>query len=246
VTGGIVSRFLVVNADDFGLTTGVNRGIIGAHEHGIVTSASLMVRAAAAQDAAAYARNSERLCVGLHLDFGEWRYADGELTAAYQVVDNADAGAIRMECERQLFRFESLLGRRPTHLDSHQHAHLSEPARSVVLELAARLSIPLRSCSENISYCGAFYGQTGEGTPYPEGLSAENLVKLLHSLPSGWTELGCHPGYSDKLDSVYKLEREEEIRVLCSKQIREVLELEGIELRSFAEFPDRRRASTRD
>lgn len=47
---------MIVNADDFGLSPGVNRGIIQAHEHGIVTSASLMVRRAAAYQAAQYAR----------------------------------------------------------------------------------------------------------------------------------------------------------------------------------------------
>lgn len=54
------SRFLIVNADDFGQSPGVNRGIIEAHEHGIVTSASLMVRWPAATEAAAYGRQSRR------------------------------------------------------------------------------------------------------------------------------------------------------------------------------------------
>ena len=230
-------RFLIVNADDFGLTSGVNRGIIEAHEHGIVTSASLMVRAPAAGEAANYGRNSGRLSIGLHLDLGEWQYVAGEWRAVYQVVDTRDGKAVQVECERQLSAFEMLLGRRPSHLDSHQHAHLSEPARSVTMQIASELGISLRSRSETIIYCGSFYGQTGEGMPYSEGIAAKNLAELLRGLPIGWTELGCHPGYSDDLDSVYKTEREEEVRVLCSKEIREVLEAEGIELRSFAEAP---------
>ena len=40
----ILRRYLIVNADDFGMGRGVNDGIIKSHEHGIVTSASLMVR----------------------------------------------------------------------------------------------------------------------------------------------------------------------------------------------------------
>ena len=47
---------LIVNADDFGLSEGVNRGIIEAHERGIVTSASLMVLRPAAASAADYSR----------------------------------------------------------------------------------------------------------------------------------------------------------------------------------------------
>ena len=49
-------RYLIVNADDFGLSPGVNRGVVQAHERGIVTSASLMVRQPAAGAAAACAR----------------------------------------------------------------------------------------------------------------------------------------------------------------------------------------------
>jgi len=50
------NKYLIVNADDFGQSTGINRGIIEAHERGVVTSASLMVRWPAAIDAAQYAR----------------------------------------------------------------------------------------------------------------------------------------------------------------------------------------------
>ena len=61
-------RFLIVNADDFGQSHGINEGIIAAHEKGIVTSASLMVRYPAASEAASYAQKNPRLSVGLHVD----------------------------------------------------------------------------------------------------------------------------------------------------------------------------------
>ena len=65
-------RFLIVNADDFGQSAGVNRGVAMAHEQGIVTSASLMVRWPAATGAAAFGRAHPGLSVGLHVDLGEW------------------------------------------------------------------------------------------------------------------------------------------------------------------------------
>lgn len=240
------ARFLIVNADDFGLTSGVNRGIIEAHEHGIVTSASLMVRGAGANEAAEYSRAHRQLSIGLHLDLAEWRFRGGEWMAVYQVVDDTDSAAVKRECERQLSVFRELTGSEPTHLDSHQHLHLSEPARSVITAIASDLNVPLRSCSPRIKYCGSFYGQTGEGAPYPEGISVGGLVTVIETLPPGWTELGCHPGYSEGLDSVYFVEREEEIKSLCSVAVREALHRGGVQLRSFAEAPDRRRASTRD
>src|SRR3712207_7572277 len=82
---GTNKRYLIVNADDFGRSFGVNRGIIEAHENGIVTSASLMVRWPAAAAAAAYAKERPGLGLGLHLDLGEWAYKAGAWPAVYEV-----------------------------------------------------------------------------------------------------------------------------------------------------------------
>jgi len=230
-------RYLIVNADDFGLTSGINRGIIEAHEHGIVTSASLMVRYPAAEEAAVYAQTHATLSVGLHFDTGEWRYSDGEWYSAYQVVRNDDATAVKAELERQLEAFSLLVGRDPTHLDSHQHVHQSEPTRTVMLEAAERLGVPLRGCGDAISYSGNFYGQTGEGAPFPKGISEDRLRQMINSLAPGWTEFGCHVGYAENLDSVYGAEREEELRVLRNEELRAFIAQSGVHLRSFGDVP---------
>ena len=231
--GGAAERYLIVNADDFGLTSGINRGIIEAHEHGIVTSASMMVRYPAAQEAAGWARSHPGLSLGLHFEAAEWRYRDGEWYAAYEVVRTADPAAVEAELDRQLATFVKLMGRAPTHLDSHQHVHLTEPARSILLACAERLDVPLRSCTSAISYNGNFYGQTGEGVPFPEGISLQRLREMIEGLAPGWTEFGCHVGYAAGLDSVYLAEREEELRVLCHHQLRATLEQHNVQLRSF-------------
>src|SRR5438876_11163254 len=113
-------RYLIVNADDFGHSRAVNRGVMHAHEHGIVTSASLMVRLPAAIEAAEYARNRPGLSLGLHLDFGEWVYKDKNWKPVYLVVQPDDARALRNEVSRQLAAFRTLMGRDPSHIDSHQ------------------------------------------------------------------------------------------------------------------------------
>src|SRR5437870_8870577 len=111
-------RSVIVNADDFGLSSGVNRGIIEAHQHGIVTSASLMVRWPAAVEAAAMARECPKLSVGLHLDLGEWTYRGGQWVQLYEVVDLEDADAVRREVREQFDRFCESTSHPPTHLDS--------------------------------------------------------------------------------------------------------------------------------
>src|SRR5439155_23833442 len=118
-----MTRRRVVNADDFGLSPAVNRGIARAHDHGIVTSASLLVRSPAAPGAARLAAQRRRLAVGLHVDLGEWQRSDGTWVAVYEVVDTADPVAVRAEIANQLQRFRWLTGHDPTHLDSHQHVH---------------------------------------------------------------------------------------------------------------------------
>jgi len=89
-----MTKYLIVNADDFGQSPGVNRGIIEAHEQGIVTSASLMTRWLAAGEAALYAQEHPKLSVGLHLDLGEWAYRAGSWEPLYTVVPLDDRLAI--------------------------------------------------------------------------------------------------------------------------------------------------------
>lgn len=227
------NRYLIVNADDFGQSECVNRGIIEAHEHGIVTSTSLMVRWPAAAAAAEYAKSHATLGVGIHLDFGEWACHNGEWRQLYDVVPVDDPAAVEAEVERQLATFTDLVGRPPTHIDSHQHCHRKEPLRAAALAAAERLGVPLRSHTPWVSYCGAFYGQGDDGTPYHELISVDGLAKLLAGLPSGVTELGCHPAAGSDLDAMYRTEREIETRTLCAPRIRSLIDELGIELCNF-------------
>lgn len=226
-------RILVVNADDLGLCGTVDDGIFAAHRDGIVTSASLMVRQAAAPAAAERAGEHPRLAIGLHLDLGQWDYVNGEWTQAYSHCDLESAAGVEAECRAQLDRFRALLGRDPTHLDSHQHVHTSEPVASVAGAIAAELSIPVRG--RQIRYEGGFYGQDGKGQPYPETIAPASLVDLIRSLPLGWTEIGCHPA-AGPVPSSYDRERLTELRTLCDPSVRAAISGSGAELRSFADF----------
>jgi predicted glycoside hydrolase/deacetylase ChbG (UPF0249 family) len=225
------TRIVIVNADDFGQSEGINRGIIEAHEHGVVTSTSLMVRGTAAAEAGEYAREHPALSVGLHLDFGEWGHVDGEWYPIYE-LPTTDEQTVRDEVASQLEAFRRIVGTDPTHLDSHQHAHRDEPVRTVALELAESLGVPLRDLSDRVRYHGGFYGQL-DTTPYPEGISVEALVRLLADLPPGVHEIGCHPGVSGDFVSSYRAEREIELEVLRDYRVRRALAAAGCELRSF-------------
>jgi predicted glycoside hydrolase/deacetylase ChbG (UPF0249 family) len=230
-------RYLIVNADDFGHSDGVNTGVIKAHEQGILTSASLMVRWPAAEEAAAYGRDNPDLSIGLHIDLGESVLRDGEWISLYEVVPTDDAEAVDAEVRRQIASFRALMGADPTHLDSHQHAHFWDPPAAAALHrVAHQLGAPLRHSSD-VRYCGAFYGQTMSGQSVSSAITVENLIDILKGLETGITELACHPGEGSDIDSIYREEREAEVRALCDPRVRATIESEQIVLRSFAGVP---------
>jgi predicted glycoside hydrolase/deacetylase ChbG (UPF0249 family) len=214
----MAQRFLIVNADDLGLSEGVNEGVFAAHEGGIVTSASLMVRQAAAPSAAAALAEHPDLAAGLHLDFEGRAYEGG---AALELLPAA------AECRRQLDLFRELLGRDPTHLDSHKHVHEAEPVRSVAEALAAELGVPLRGRA--VRYEGGFYGS--------DAISVERLGELIQGLPPGWTEIGCHPAAGPVPASSYDAERQIELRSLRDPGVKNLLNVTGIKLCNFAQAP---------
>ncbi len=228
-----VERRLIVNGDDFGRSEMINQGIIQAHEQGILTSASLMVRWPAAEAAGLYARDTPGLSVGLHLDLSEWRF-EGEWRPVYEVLPVLDPGAVRRELDRQLDLFQRHVGRAPTNLDSHQHVHRDEPVRSALLDAGERLGVPVRDCTPSVAYLGSFYGQDGRGYPYPEGISAGHLLELISTLSEGVTELGCHPANEPEVESSYADERPVELAVLCDPSIRAAVRTERIRLCNFA------------
>src|SRR5437870_5423361 len=155
-----MTRILIVNADDFGMSDGINRGIVEAHECGVVTSASLMVRWDGALAAATYVAKRPQLSVGLHIDVAEWRHEEGVWRPLYERIQADDVSALAKEVDAQLQRFVDLIGRYPTHIDSHQHVHLRQPLRELVLDKAGQLGVPVREHSPVVRYVSSFYGQS--------------------------------------------------------------------------------------
>ncbi|MGA8271942.1 MAG: ChbG/HpnK family deacetylase [Candidatus Sulfotelmatobacter sp.] len=147
---------LIVNADDFGLTAGVNRAIAEAHMHGIVTSSTLMARGPAFDDAARLAKQLPRLSVGCHVllidgepvldpahlptltsgDSGAARFRDGIKSFAVRALaGQLDPGEIEAEATAQIRKIQSA-GIDVSHLDSHKHTHLFPKVLRPILRAA--------------------------------------------------------------------------------------------------------------
>jgi predicted glycoside hydrolase/deacetylase ChbG (UPF0249 family) len=229
------ARYVIMNADDFGYSRGVNQGIAESYERGIVTSASLMVTQRAAAEAAAYARDHPKLDLGLHVHLQHWRVrgVPWSVLRSERQLQNIVARDVAL----QLDRFRQLVGRDPTHVDSHQHRHRTEYLQSIFLALARELDVPLRDFDPRVRFCGDFYGQIGAGQPNPNAITPLALVEVLERLPPGVTELGSHPGYTDGLRDWYREERVQEVRTLCDPGVRAAIERLGIALISFRDLP---------
>jgi predicted glycoside hydrolase/deacetylase ChbG (UPF0249 family) len=222
-----MARLLIVNADDFGVSTGVNRGIVECHVNGIVTSTSLMVTGHAVPEAVSLSQQYPALAIGLHWDV----CGEGD-----RALDLRDTMAVRDEFRRQFDEFCRLMGRLPTHVDSHKHLHREQ--LGLFEELVAPFGLPLRH-NGRVRYLGGFYAQWEWKVTDLDYVGVPFLQRLLREeVPEGWTELACHPGYvSDDYHAVYLLERETEVRTLTDPRVREKLRELGIELRSFADVP---------
>lgn len=223
---------LVVNADDLGLASEVDRGILRAALAGTVTSATLMVTMPGAEAGAHTARRllALGLSVGLHVDLVTGRAVDGR-----------DAGAVRAETQAQAARFEALVGRPPTHLDSHKHTHRDFPAALEALAgVAVALGVPARAQTESVRVelrargvrtPDAFVGDVGLA-PY---WTPERLLETLARLPAGTTELMCHPGEPmGPIDGLFYLaQRATELSALLDPRVPVALAAAGVRLVPF-------------
>ena len=156
-----MDRYLIVNADDYGRTPGVSRGIRAAHLRGIVTSTTVMMNMPGVEDALLQAtRECPNLGLGAHLVLTAGvpvlpasdvpSLTDGNagfpgLAEQTQRLSRLDPGELKAEWGAQIARFVAMTGRLPDHLDSHHHfAYFSEPIFRAMLELAAVYGCAIR------------------------------------------------------------------------------------------------------
>ena len=212
---------LVVNADDFGFTRDVNRGIVEAHRNGILTATTLMATGAAFDDAVCLARENPALDIGVHLVLvGEPPFPP---TVA-QLMRAVALGSVHIYDEL-IAQVRRVLDAKlqPTHLDTHKHTHLLPPVLEAVARISEECRIPWvrrpfdfpmtaagipwskRATSRALTAVRSRFSRvlTSHGcrsTDHFAGFqitgtygSAE-LVRLIHELPAGSTEFMCHPG----------------------------------------------------
>ena len=246
------AKVLIVNADDFGLTPGVSRGILEAHARGIVTSTTLLVNREI-PPVQIEELQASGLGVGVHLNLtlgtpvssprrvpslvdAEGRFIrDAREAAARARTDEA-----RIELGSQIDAFRKIMGRFPTHLDTHHHVGRHEPILDLVLDFARALKVPVRSQDATVRAAARGLGLRtpdhfmGESGPEPYW-SRERTLEHLAALPAGLSEFMTHPGYfdDDLAYSRYGRQRETELAGLTDPDVRRAVESQGVRLAHF-------------
>lgn len=254
---------LIVNADDFGRSPGVDAGIVAAFERGIVTATTLMANAPGAERAAGLARERPVLDVGVHLVLTYARPLSDPASipslvdpdGAFPRSPSAILGMERVRAEEALVEYRAqyervreLLGHAPSHIDTHHWVH-DEPALEwavgeLALEMgcvarqhdaAQRERLRARGVRTTDAFCRAFQ--------HGKNVEVDSLLKILRGISAdgpGSTELMCHPGEpGDKellATSAYAKERPVELATLTDPRVREAVSELGFTLSSYKDL----------
>jgi predicted glycoside hydrolase/deacetylase ChbG (UPF0249 family) len=252
---------LIVNADDFGRARGINAGVLRAHRDGIVTAATLMVNAPAADDAGAVARATPSLDVGVHLTLTYGRPASDPATvpslverdgsfprvpSAFLGTGRADRDEALVEYRAQFAKAQALLARMPTHLDSHHWLH-DEPALEwAIAALAHETGTAVRphddGMRDRLRAAGIATVDSYRRDFQHEGhVDIATLERILADIGAdigdGVTELGCHPGEPDPelaATSTYASLRADELATLTDPRARAAVARNAITLSDYS------------
>jgi chitin disaccharide deacetylase len=201
---------LIVNADDYGHTPGLSRGILDAHRQGIVTSTSVMVGSPQIEAAIAQVRTqAPELGLGLHFTLSgrgnrpllpahqvpSLVQADGTFypfEAWFEHYAEFSAMEIAQEYAAQCERYIALAGGAPDHLDAHHHLAYRHPAiLEILFDLARRLGVPVRNAGFDAA------GLDELLAPVPERLRAGSLTAIKALLAR---DIPPHP---DRFESTF-------------------------------------------
>ena len=249
-------RYIVFNADDFGITNGVCSGIVEALQSGCLTATTAMAAVPGSLDRIARWAPAIRGHVGAHLQLTSGRPvldrkrvsslvgANGNFPASKTNLQNARFEDIVPEWHAQIRALESA-GIEITHLDTHHHVHKYPNAFNAYLEIARYYGLVARSLNPKMTgilrACGVPCVERTLVEWHGGDLTVEGLMQIIRDgtrdLPPGSTiEVMCHPGRADQSlsgMSKYIYEREQELAVLTDLALQSRMELEGFRPSNF-------------
>ena len=251
-----MSRCLIINADDFNLTPGVSRGILQAHDEGVVTSTTILINLPLEVKTVKSLKRRKKLGLGIHLNVtlakplhrpskipslmgqeGRFRRPPDYFQKTPRIQE------VVKEYEVQIQLFEKHFSKKPDHLDTHHHLHDHPVFFKALAEVAKRWKVPVRR--SRIFQMSEFHRETKNlrTTDYLLGnletrhiWQKESFLGVVENLQTGTTEIGCHPGFCDaKLRQISSLQevREKELRLFSDRSLRKKIDSLDIKLVTF-------------
>ena len=244
---------LIVNADDGNLTPGVTKGVLAAHDTGILTSTTIFANLSLADRLKEDFLRRHKLGVGIHLNITLGSPAAPKADVHSLLADDRfgkhdeeffkriDRRALYTEYKAQIEKFEEWFGKLPTHIDTHHHLHRFQTVFDVFAELAEEFGIPFRlSECVNVSVRERFERRgiiltdhlMPDIDPFPHFYKAR-LAEVLSKLPDGVVELMTHPAVIDeelKRISSFVDPRADEREALSDPSLHSLLAEKNIEL----------------
>ncbi|MDP4012407.1 MAG: ChbG/HpnK family deacetylase [Candidatus Nanoarchaeia archaeon] len=250
---------LIVNADDFGYSDSVNKGIIDTHVNGIVTSTTMLVGLQGFNSAVKLAKKHKKLDIGIHLNLTEGKLANSLFDFLKKRFSRQE---IEDELENQINTLEDT-GLKLTHIDGHQHIHVFPKIFKIIVKLAKEheidyVRLPHEKLALNrVMFSSIFNGQFAKkiilsslsinkrslltknglkttdhfyGILSGKNLTYTKMAKVLKNVPEGITELVCHPGNENYSDY---LDRVKERNILMHHNIKSLIKSLDIELTDF-------------
>lgn len=245
---------LIMNADDFGYSRGVNYGIIEAHQQGIVRSTTLMANMPAFEQAIALAKENTYLGVGVHLTITTGAPVlrthktivnqQGlfiKVKEALKETNTIDLEEIRSEWFAQIRKVYAS-GIKPTHIDSHHHSHGEDALLPIAAEIANYYDLPMRIVKEEhrkkiaINQYGA---EVLSVDFFDQDATMENLLNIIEKAKQNQIqslEIMCHPALIDHaiLNSSYNIQRTNELNILTTPGLEEHLRSLDVVLANFS------------
>ncbi|MGR5065394.1 chitin disaccharide deacetylase [Photobacterium sp. DNB22_13_2] len=234
---------VIFNADDFGLTRGVNLGIADACHNGVVRSTTMMVGMSAEKHATQVATSTPLLAVGVHLRFT----AGAPLTAPSCLVGRNGQFLTKEElwlrpdfneqqvADEVVAQIECFLatGLPLSHVDSHHHAHMHPKLLPIINEVVSSYRVPLRACR---SFSGQRYVFSKDF--YSETPNLDDLLAIIGQQRGQCEvlEIMCHPGIVDPSLielSGYAQPRAKELEILTDNRLGETLDKWGVIVSNF-------------
>ncbi|MGL4819431.1 MAG: carbohydrate deacetylase [Bacilli bacterium] len=252
---------VIMNADDFGLTDGVNAGIIESMENGVVTSATLMATMPGFDDAVQLVSKRNMRNIGLHLNMTSGKplspmhevrsIVDDEgkffsLGKAREMFPKMDPLHIKREIEAQYLRVRDA-GVDITHIDCHHHSLLIRPeTMHIVCELAKEIGVPVRSVSDAVRDQVRAWGVSTIDRCclnfYNEEATMDTLRGAIQQAKAdgiGSLEFMLHPAHVDEVLqrlSSYADKRADELVLLTSDEVKQMLRDENVELCDYTQI----------